>query len=114
MKGPLGSQKGEPSESALVLVRCGSRSRVEEGEQGKGKGTNEWVLSQSLADTEGVSQTLQVDRGAGLRWEALLLGSKRPESVGASQGEGGRYRQEGSLYRGRERLGAGTRAEGIV
>ena len=114
MKGPLGSQKGEPSESALALVRCGSRSRVEEGEQRKGKGTNEWVLSQSLADTEWVSQTLQVDRGAGLRWEALLLGSKRPESVGASQGERGRYRQEGGLYRGRERLGAGTRAEGIV
>lgn len=54
-----------------------------------------------------------MDRKAGLKWEGLLLGRKRPESVGASQGEGGKYRQEGGLCRGRERLGIGIRAEGI-
>lgn len=54
-----------------------------------------------------------MDRKARLRWEGLLLGRKRYESVGASEGEGGRYRQEGGLCRGRERLGAGLRAEEI-
>lgn len=45
-----------------------------------------------------------MDRKAGLRWEGLLLGRKRHESVGASQGEGERYRREGGLCRARERL----------
>lgn len=32
--------------------------------------------------------------------------------MGASQGEAGKYEREGGLYRGKEGLGAGTRAKG--
>lgn len=91
----------------MVLVRCGSRSQIEEGEQGS-KGASGFFPG-ARQEAEGCPQ---VDRKAGLRWEGLLLGRKRQESVGASQ-EGGRYRQEGGLCRGRERLGAGIRAEEI-